>query len=241
MPKGLVYALHGFLGKGSDWSLIQQALQKSGVQFVSDSLFAKESEDILDFKNYAKRIIQKVRALHEGDPKVFVGYSLGGRIGLSILAEDPQLFDHYIFLSTNPGLSNEAVRDRLQRIQSDQQWSEQITEANWNHFIKNWNEQPIFAGSNAEPTRHIDDYDLDKLKKSLSIWSLGNQKDLTDVIKLNQNKITWIVGDSDHKFLEIAESLKQKKILLDYKRISSSHRIWCDQPIQVVELLRNLF
>ena len=53
---------------------------------------------------------------------------------------------------------------------------------------------------------------------------------------MNNNKITWVVGDRDPKYCEIAEQMKNKKILSGFKKISAGHRIWLDNPSAVVEI-----
>ncbi len=237
MPQGLVYAVHGFLGEASDWNTVKSL--SAEFNFRTTELFKSTSHLITNFENYVDQIINEVSSLP--GRKYFLGYSLGGRIGLHILEKHPSLFDHYLFLSTNPGMPNDAQVARHNRLAHDQNWAQQITKQNWLNFNHQWNAQSVFEGSLNEPERKIESFDLLKLQNALLIWSLANQKDFSEVIKANQAKLTWVVGEKDLKYSQIAEDLKQKKILLDYKRISSSHRIWLDQPEEVSQLLKDCF
>jgi 2-succinyl-6-hydroxy-2,4-cyclohexadiene-1-carboxylate synthase len=239
MSKGLVFALHGFLGESSDWDLIKNGLAKKDIEVVAPNLFGPGSEKIQTAEIFTKKITEGFTT--SKTKKIFLGYSLGGRLGLSILANTPQLFDHYVFLSTNPGLSDLEEAGRQDRVKRDEQLVNSLDHESWNQFIINWNKQSVFEGSKEEPVREAQNFDIEKLKSALTVWSLGKQLDYSNVIKKNQDRITWVVGDSDKKYVQIAEDLKQKKILLDYKRISSSHRIWCDQPLKIIELLQHLF
>ncbi|MGZ3691478.1 MAG: hypothetical protein ACXVAX_08240, partial [Pseudobdellovibrio sp.] len=159
---------------------------------------------------------------------IFLGYSFGGRLGLRHLAEHGDVFDRYIFVSTNPGLKDDDQTGRNQRLLNDQQWAEKITKENWHNFIREWNTQGVFAGSKQEPVRNVEDYDLEKLRNYLLNYSLAQQPDFEDLIKKFRDKITWIVGSEDKKYIEIAENLKSKGCLTDFKKITAGHRVHLD-------------
>lgn len=224
MSADLIYAVHGFLGCSSDWDTVKKSLP--GCNFIAEDLFSKEPEKGIGS-------FQKITG-----KKIFLGYSLGGRLGLAMLKENPDLFDHYIFLSTNPGFSSTNLELREKRIQADKIWSDKINQNNWSNFLKEWNAQSVFQGSASEPKRDVERYDLQKLKESIVKRSLGIQEDFSDSIQMNNNKITWLVGDRDEKYCAIAEKMKNKKIILGYERISSGHRIWLDNPSAVVEVIK---
>lgn len=240
MSEHVIFALHGFLGQSSDWNQIKQALS-SRSDFVAVDLFSEESPDIDELEDYAEELSNEVDEIVEGKKKkIFIGYSLGGRIGLHLMQNNPDQFDHYIFISTNPGLTETEASEKNQRLIADMKWSSLISESNWSEFLKSWNQQPVFAGSTNEIERHLGDYDINKLKRAMVMWTLAQQDDFRPLIQEFNDKITWIVGEKDSKYLNLAESMKQKKILLDYKRISSGHRILLDQPKFISDLLVDL-
>jgi 2-succinyl-6-hydroxy-2,4-cyclohexadiene-1-carboxylate synthase len=238
MSKNLVFALHGFLGQGHDWDAVKKNLSSS-VDFETVDLFSAESPDIIELEDYADELAQEIEEMAGGhEKKIFVGYSLGGRLGLHLLQSHPDLFDHFIFLSTHPGLSEGQTGESGPRLLNDMKWAAQISEKNWSTFLSDWNKQPVFEGSQTEPQRNSAEYDLNKLKRALVMWTVAHQEDFRELISEFREKITWVVGEKDSKYLKMAEDLKQKKILLDYKRISSGHRIWLDQPNEISKLVR---
>lgn len=240
MSEHVIFALHGFLGQSSDWNAVKQALPNRS-DFVAFDLFSEESLDVCELEDYAEELSAEVEEVVEGKKKkIFVGYSLGGRLGLHLLQNNPDQFDHYIFLSTNPGLTDAEAAEKNKRLLNDMKWASQISELNWSQFLKAWNQQAVFENSAQEPERHCGDYDLNKLKRALVMWTLSQQDDFRPLIQEFSDKITWVVGEKDTKYLQIAEDMKQKKILLDYKRISSGHRIWLDQPKAISNLLIDL-
>ena len=240
MSENVVFALHGFLGQASDWNQVKKlVLSTQLAEFKAIDLFSPEALPVLEFEDYIEELSATVDDQTQNKKKkIFVGYSLGGRLGLHLLENNPDQFDHYIFLSTNPGLNENEQSEKNKRLMADMKWASQISEKNWPTFLEEWNKQSVFEGSQKEPQRHLGDYDLEKLKRALVVWSVSQQEDYLDLINEFQNKITWVVGDKDHKYVQLAEDMKQKKILLDYKRISSGHRIWLDQPDELVKLLR---
>ncbi len=238
MPENIVFALHGFLGQGSDWNLVKKNIPSSQFEFKAIDLFSPEAQPVLEFEEYIEELTRTIKEMtRDRKNKIFLGYSLGGRLGLHLLENNPDLFDHYIFLSTNPGLPEHEQNEKNKRLMTDMKWASLISEKNWDEFQKEWNAQTVFLGSTAEPQRYVTDYDIDKLKRALVMWSVSQQQDFSDIIQDYQNKITWVVGEKDEKYVARAEEMKQKKILLDYKRISSGHRIWLDQPTEVAKLL----
>lgn len=239
MSDTVVFALHGFLGQSSDWAAIRKDFPNKS-EFKTLDLFSSDATDIDELEDYAETLSEQVDELiAEKKKKIFVGYSLGGRLGLHLLQNNPDQFDHYIFLSTNPGFSDAEGAEKNKRLLSDMKWASQISEANWDPFLKAWNQQAVFEGSAEEPERHASDYDLNKLKRALVMWTLSQQDDFRPLIQEFQNKISWVVGDKDLKYMQIAESLKQEKILSDYKKISAGHRIWLDQPDAVSKLIKD--
>lgn len=239
MPQHLVFAVHGFLGEASDWDKVKNTLPS--VQFVTPDLFKATSQAVEDLDTYVDKLVQKFELQPRLHKNIFIGYSLGGRIGLQILEKYPELFDQFIFLSTNPGLSSEAKEEREARQVSDHQWAEKIAQLPWSQFLRDWNSQGVFAGSNHDPERSMQKFDLAKLQQALAVWSLAKQKDFSEVIRAHQAKIIWVVGAQDQKYSAIASTLKQKEILLDYKRISSGHRVLLDNPEAITRLLQDGF
>lgn len=221
----MIYALHGFLGSSQDWRGVLPHPNQTPSYFT-DSFFEK-----LQISAFIEDI-QKISGR-----KIFVGYSLGGRIGLQILEAQPEIFDHYVFVSTHPGLQDE--QEKVQRRLSDQQWIDKLKTLPWDQFIHLWNQQAIFTDSSF---RSLESslFKQERLITALSQYSLGNQKDYRDVIYKNQNKITWVVGEKDPKFLNLVVELEQKKILLNVKRIFSGHRVLIDKPTDLRQLVESL-
>lgn len=242
LQSNLIFALHGFLGAGSDWESVESALKNLNLDciWIKPNMFFENSQDIQAFDIYVDKLMKQFHSDLKSNckKKIFVGYSLGGRIGMHLLKNYSEIFDHFVFVSSNPGLTDE--NEKVIRLQSDLAWADKLLKLDWDLFLKEWNAQPVFSGQLNEPPRQEAQYDKCKLSQSLDSWSLARQSDMRNLIQAKQNKITWIVGSLDHKFLNLAEDLKQKKILLSYNKIFSSHRILFNKPNELALLIQNL-
>lgn len=137
----------------------------------------------------------------------FIGYSLGGRLGLAILNLKPNLFDVWNFISTNPGLVNEA--EKKQRKQADVEWAKKFQLMDWNELMQLWQQQEVFKYDQLIERRESD-FRRQQLSQILEYWSLGFQNNYSDLILHHSNIIQWYVGEKDRKFKEMAENLKKQ-------------------------------
>ncbi len=237
LQNNIILAIHGFLGQRQDWFSCEKHFQ---AHWLTPALFVAESALIEAMDSYVDKLI----AMHLPPPglggkKVFLGYSLGGRLGLHILKNHADRFDHFVFVSTNPGL--QSAKEKAERFVNDEQWARLLEVEPWEIFLKQWNLQPVLAQHALEPSRYEKDFDIKKLVAALKIWSLGNQDNFRPLIQTYQHKITWVVGEGDKKFVALAEDMKQKKILHNYCRINSGHRILFENPKELSSLVSKLF
>jgi 2-succinyl-6-hydroxy-2,4-cyclohexadiene-1-carboxylate synthase len=220
MAKPLIYALHGFLGTPADWKSV--VARTPEFDFVCGELFGNSDFAWPDFSDRKSK-------------KIFLGYSLGGRLGLQLLSRYPESFDHFVFLSTNPGFTDAEFNERRKRVEADRLWADKIEASTWNQFIREWNSQPIFYTGTVEPERAAHAFNLQKLKLALTEHSLGLQDDYRELIRTNRNRIKWVVGSRDQKYLDLAESLD-----MDVTVVDSGHRIIWDNPEAVANILKNI-
>ncbi len=178
-----VFGLHGFLGQSADFYQFKQNLPIQYHLIVPD-IFLNDIFDLTNFESVADQINEFV--LQQPGKKIFIGYSLGGRIGLHVMKKYPNLFDQWVFLSTHPGLVTDA--EKLQRIQNDHQWADKLNRMPWSNFMNEWNNQAVFLNQ-TEPIRDPKLFNKNQLTKALLNLSLGQQADMSSVIQLNQKKI----------------------------------------------------
>jgi 2-succinyl-6-hydroxy-2,4-cyclohexadiene-1-carboxylate synthase len=234
MQRRHVLALHGFLGSANDWNDVETATPN--LTWIKPDLFSSEStvtwQDLNSFDATADKVMTFIP---ESVAPIFIGYSLGGRVGLHLLEKYADRFTAFVFLSTHVGLSNEA--EKADRLQNDLNWNQRLLNDPWDDFLTAWTSQAVFSGD-TKINKNKNDFDLQKLSCGLTSLSLAQQKNHQNLLKRHQNKVMWVVGDQDQKFSDLAEELKQKKILSGYERIlNSGHRVLFDQPSKVAEII----
>jgi pimeloyl-ACP methyl ester carboxylesterase len=119
VERAVIWALHGFLGEGSDWDFLRQPLRAIGCELHAPSLFAASAaeEDLRidpageSLVVWTRRFIQYVAA-RDSSP-VILGYSLGGRLALHLLAERSSTFKAGIIVSAGLGIEGEGERRRF--------------------------------------------------------------------------------------------------------------------------------
>ncbi len=77
------------------------------------------------------------------------GYSMGGRIALSLVLLHPGRVKRLVLESASPGLAD--PDERARRQESDEAWARFIEEAGMPAFVDRWERQPLFASQNRLP------------------------------------------------------------------------------------------
>lgn len=210
--KTVVIALHGFLGEASDWNAPFALLKNTdrvAFNYMQTAGFGPE----ISLKDWGARFNQYFSKAFPNEKRVLVGYSLGGRLALHALKDNPSLWSQTILLSTNPGLMFSA--EKVGRLNSDRQWADKFLNSPWKDVLKEWNEQDVFHGAK-EPVRDEKKFNRKILADTLVNWSLGHQEDFRPWIKQTDAKIIWMSGSLDKKYSAMMNSLQlgpqQKKI-----------------------------
>lgn len=241
-----ILALHGHLGSMCDWGLVQKSFSEqlkntsldaeivwTPLNLFTENSFFKSDMGQVNYKNVALSLTKQILPQHK---VVFMGYSLGGRLGLELLnPEWAKLIDFFIFVSTHPGLADKNLQQ--ERLQSDLVWKTKLRQLSSEEFLKQWNQQDVFKNHKAtEPWSQ--NLLTNKLEWGFDEFSLGRQNEASARIHEQSLKITWVVGEEDTKFLNLAIELQQKKILSHLERIQNSgHRIMFEQPESLAQVL----
>lgn len=228
-----LHALHGFLGKTGDWDPIFSGRLPSNVCKVnSHDLYACYPSPLNHWGNVFN---QSLGTKSSKTKRVLVGYSLGGRLGLHALIENPQLWDAAVILSANPGLTN---RDAIEkRLKSDLDWANRFMNEPWDQVMDAWNDQSVLRTSQ-KIERKENHYRREHLVHTLKEWSLGKQDDLRMNIKQLPLPILWLVGENDPEYIKHLTTLHlshphaKKSIVAD-----AGHRIPWDKPEHFCSLL----
>lgn len=214
-----IWALSGFLGLPHDWNFLQyQNLE--AVDWQSFPLNSLEDWGA----NFNHWVCQQ-----DSYPKILMGYSLGGRLALHALINQPSLWQGAIIISAHPGLSD--LQDRQKRLLQDLKWAKRFENENWRTLMDAWNGQEIFAQDLFSFNRKEEDYQRDQLFNALATGSLGKQENLCKKIAALPFPILWITGSLDARFCELAKSLSFTHPFSRWRPIDQAgHRVPWSQP-----------
>lgn len=248
-----IFALHGFLGRPSDWNFLKEDFEVIAVDYFQ----IRELQPHQDLKAWGASFNQWVNQNFPGVERNLVGYSLGGRLALQAISEGPGLWNRGIFISTNPGCLTES--ERKERLVRDRSWAQEFLQTPWEILLKKWNEQPVFAHSKREPDRHEKDFDRQVLSDALLQWSVGQQRNFLEPAlstgqlpspptghlndrftgPSNLASTTWIAGELDAKFKSILKQVEKMEWCEEAIVVEkASHRVHFDQPQEVRKILR---
>lgn len=214
-----IWALSGFLGLPRDWDF----LQWKNLVSIDWQEFA-----LNDLANWGKSF--NIWANQQNaNPRILMGYSLGGRLALHALIDQPQQWQAAIIVSAHPGLSN--LQERQLRIEKDLEWSKRFASENWITLMEAWSAQDVFAHDRWIFDRHESDYQRDKLVQALIHGSRGKQEDLSQRISTLPIPILWVTGSQDFHYNQIAHTLSFAHASSCWKQIEGAgHRVPWSQP-----------
>lgn len=214
-----IWALSGFLGLPNDWDF----LQWNHCTAVDWQIFTLNSLSEWG-KAFNQWIIQQ-----DQSPHILMGYSLGGRLALHAIIDQPQLWQAAIIISAHTGLIDS--QERLIRQRRDLEWAKRFEKENWINLIEAWNAQEIFATDSFFFNRQESDYQRIKLIQALVGGSLGNQANLHQQITSLSLPILWITGSQDYRYGQVAQSLTFSHPLSYWKSIEGAgHRVPWSKP-----------
>lgn len=239
-----IVALPGFLGQSQDWQSVQKAaqeqLQKSQrrevlqLKWWTPELFSKTGTEwnLSSLNNLSEQLLQTIKRIQYR--KIFIGYSLGGRIGLHMLEKAQEEFEHFIFLSTHSGLQSES--EKKTRLEQDESWAQIIQNEPWTDFLNKWNQQSVFGAEKIVERREAE-FSKKFLAEAMRNLSLARQKNFNHEMQQMKYKISWGVGKNDLKFLNLANTLVREGILDEKKELNAGHRVLFESPSEVAEII----
>lgn len=240
MSKIALFALHGFLGKGSDWDSLRDGLAQEDVSFYSPDLLSKESffKEALCFTKFAASF-KEYFSERKAEKNILIGYSMGGRLAAHVMNRMADEFDCVYILSANPGFIDSSSIESRREFELN--WAQKIESLPWAEFIEQWNKQGIFD-QNLEQVFQRKEKNYSSVSLARCFTQLGVSLQLKDynLVKGWKNKAHWWVGSKDQKYKSIYEAYREKKLIDDYQIIPQvGHRflkkIPCDLNKSILE------
>lgn len=194
----ILTALHGFLGRPTDWTGIFRghSLDKN---LKSEDLFASEILGLLEWtEKFNSRQIKT-------EKNILLGYSLGGRLALHALVSSPEIWTAAIIISAHLGLRT--PKEKMDRQKLDEEWALRFEHDSWDKLMNDWNKRDVFKHDSFSFERLENQYSRQTLARVLRNWSLSQQCDLRQKISHLPIPILWIAGADDAIYAQQALQL----------------------------------
>ncbi len=206
--------LHGFTGSSLSWGTrLVDGLAGAGLTPVLVDLPGHGLEaGLFDPSRFTlESVLARVVAAGSW-PADLVGYSMGGRIALHFAATFPDRVRRLVLESASPGLETEG--ERAERRGADQALGARLASEGIEWFVEYWEAQPLF-----EPRSRLDPAiralerelrlrnDPRSLAAALTGLGTGSLPSLWDRLGRLETPTLLIVGELDHKFVQVAERM----------------------------------
>lgn len=225
-----ILALHGFTGSGLDFECFAKDTEDFLSWWAPDLMGhggAPVSEDLEKYTIAGHIGYLDAIAGDIGEPFVLLGYSMGGRLGLSYALERPELVTGLILVGASPGiLDPEELRLRRE---SDRVLAESVIEEGVERFLKKWQEQPIIKTQKKIPDwlrkpmmeRRMGNNALG-LANSLRGMGTGVMEPLWGRLGELRCPVTLITGETDEKYCEIAGDMRKLNASIKHEVIQGA-------------------
>jgi len=155
-----VLLLHGFTGTADSWAPIRPALHGHRRVIAPDLLGHGRSSAPHDPARYAleRQADDLVRLLEllDARPADVVGYSMGARLALRLVVDQPAAVRSLVLESPTAGILD--VAERARRRAADEQLADRLEVDGLEAFVDAWESQPLFASQvdlSAEARRRL--------------------------------------------------------------------------------------
>ncbi len=235
--------LHGFLGDPSVWTGIiagDPTAARTGDILVALPGHIGGDPVAPTWAQNLDAIAQRVRGCD-----VAIGYSLGARVALGLLAMGA--VPRVVLISVNPGI-DEKSRDA--RRASDRAWATRFRTEPLGEVLDAWEAQPLFATQLRVEARRLEArrarrlaLDPEQMARSLEAMGLAEMPDYRPTIDAalarehdGRAACTLVVGADDTKYVAIARSLGAPLHVIDH----AGHDPLLEQPAALVKVLASI-
>jgi 2-succinyl-5-enolpyruvyl-6-hydroxy-3-cyclohexene-1-carboxylate synthase len=238
--------LHGFLGLPSAWHGVLDALNWPG-RLMIPTLPGHGGVHPDSHESFAQAIDRLAATLPES-PVVLVGYSLGARVALGLLARHSQRVRSAVLVGVNPGFGPLQTTEREARTRHELAQATAIQRDGLADFVADWQRLPLFASQARLPTAVLDaqrrirlGHDDEGIARSLETLGLGAMPDFAPSLAVAGPPVWLLTGALDEKFTRIAAELNALNPDRLHHRVvpDAGHNLLLEAPAEVAaEVLR---
>jgi 2-succinyl-6-hydroxy-2,4-cyclohexadiene-1-carboxylate synthase len=240
----MIVLLHGFTGDASSWDRVvahwqlhQPALSEL-VRAVELPGHGAGPEVAATWDDNVAAVGERLGAAP--DDITAVGYSLGARVALGLLAA--RRVRRAVLVSVNPGIDD---RERAARRAADARWTQLLRERGIAAFADAWQAQPLFATQSSVSPAYLAQrlavrraQSPESLARSLETMGLAEMPDYRPALAALAPRLELVVGALDDKFCALAASAAAAAPALRRHVVAGcGHDVPLEQPEALAALL----
>ena len=244
--------LHGFSATARSLDALAQGLAEEYRVIAPDLVGHGASDAPRDLAPYRMdaciaQLCALLDALETG-PVGVLGYSMGGRVALALLAQAPERVRSGLLVSASAGIANPATR--AERRRSDEALAGRIESQGVPAFVDAWLAQPLFASqqrrldaaARAQTRQERLSNHAHGLANSLRGMGSGAQPPLHAQLRGITQPVALAVGEEDDKFRRIAGELAREVPRARVHCIPrAGHALHLENPPALLALARRHF
>jgi 2-succinyl-6-hydroxy-2,4-cyclohexadiene-1-carboxylate synthase len=209
-------ALHGFTGSASTWRPLAQAVDQEYAVVAIDILGHGASAKPIEPLRYAmERTAEDMLGVLDAlgiAAAHWLGYSMGGRIALSLALAAPERCNSLVLESASPGVAD--ADERTERVASDESLAVALERDGIKAFVDYWESLPLWASQARLPedvwlalrAQRLAN-DPVGLAGSLRGAGSGAQPYVGDALASLAMPVCFITGEDDAKYTDLAQSM----------------------------------
>lgn len=244
----LVVALHGFTGDGTTMIPLLERVRNGRPAMAIDLIGhgLSQSPDYLESYSMPSVVDQVLSIIgpHQPGTVHLIGYSMGGRVALSLGARAPWYFGSITTLSSTPGIENPV--ERAQRHGQDLALAEHLDEVGLETFIDEWLALPLFENYVAgltpdqrEQTRKQRNQASSLgLSNSLRALGTGAMPPVWNALRSIRSPILSLAGEQDSRYVDIGRRIQESAHDGRFYAVEDAgHVAHYENPTQVCHLI----
>ncbi len=242
-----VLFLHGFMGKGRDWTTHCERLADTHfcitVDLPGHGRSVKFSHKAYSMAGATAAVLHVLDDLTVS-PSAWVGYSMGGRLALYMALHYPSRCQQLLLESASAGLPMAA--ERSLRCQHDEERARALEQGDFSVFLEAWYQQPLFTSLDRIPdlrgqmiAARLQNRPAE-LARSLREMGTGKQPSLWERLGGLRVSTCAVAGALDQKYVDLAQRMEAASPLLHAVVVpEAGHNVHAERPDAFFSILTN--
>jgi 2-succinyl-6-hydroxy-2,4-cyclohexadiene-1-carboxylate synthase len=211
-----VVLFHGFTQNGRCWGAFGEELEKRfttiRVDLPGHGFSNHDDADLVETAALCAEVIassaSSAGTAGSGGRATCIGYSLGGRVGLHLALNHPEVVARLVLIGATAGIEN--AIDRAHRVAADEALARALEADGLEVFLQHWLALPLFSGLNDAQAAlaHRMTNRVEGLAASLRSVGTGQQENLWPRLADINVPTLILTGDNDTKFTELGRRLQ---------------------------------